>query len=47
MDFDEDFLVGEALDGAVGEGKLEITGDGFCQRAVGIAGDEFHGARSE
>ena len=46
MDLDEDFVVGEALDGAVGEGKLEVAGDGFGKRAVGVAGDQFHVRRS-
>ena len=42
MDLDEHFVVGEALDGAVGEGELEIVGDGLGQGAVGVAGDQFH-----
>ena len=42
---DEYFLVGEALDGAVGEGELKVVGDSQRQGPVRVAGDQFHGAR--
>ena len=47
LDLDEYLLVGEAPDGAFGEGDFEIGGDRLGKRPIGIPGDQLHGlARS-
>ena len=46
LDLDEDLLVGEAPDHALGERDLEIGGDRLGQGAVGVAGDQFHAVRA-
>src|SRR3546814_10420979 len=45
VDFDEDFLVGEAAHASVGQRQFEIVRDRTGQRQVAVAGDEFHGVR--
>ena len=42
LDFDEDLHVGEALHLPFGERSLDVSGDGFGEGAVGIAGHEPH-----
>ena len=43
MNFHENLFVGEAADAGVGQGNLDIVGDGGRERLVGIAGHELHG----
>ena len=42
VDFDEDFLVGEAADAGVRQLDLQIVRNGLGQRQVGVAGQQFH-----
>src|SRR3546814_3232269 len=43
VNFHENLFVGEAADARVGQGNLDIVGDGGRERLVGIAGHELHG----
>ena len=42
LDLDEDLHVGKAADNGLGERHVEIGGDGFAQRPVGVAGKKLH-----
>ena len=42
LDFDEDFHVRKAADDRFGKGQVQVGGDGFGKRPVGIARYEFH-----
>ena len=42
MDLDEDLLVGEAPDQALGERDFEIGGDRLGEGAVGVSGNQLH-----
>jgi hypothetical protein len=43
LNLDEDLHVGEAPDLSPGERDIEMIADGFGERAIGIAGDDFEG----
>jgi hypothetical protein len=42
LDLDEHFHVRKAPDLGLGQGKVEIGGDGFRQRTIGISRNELH-----
>ena len=42
LDFDEDFLIGEAPDTGLAQRDVEVAGDRFGQHPVGIAREELH-----
>ncbi|MCY1235873.1 hypothetical protein D9M72_485030 [compost metagenome] len=37
-----DFLVGEAFDRTVRQGKMQVVGDGFGKGTVGVTGHQLH-----
>ena len=42
LDFNEDFVIGEATDIGTADTNTEIFGDAFCQLAIGVARKQFH-----
>src|SRR5690606_10426108 len=42
-DFHKDFVVGKAPDIGLDQGQLHISGNGFGQGTVAVAGKNFHG----
>jgi hypothetical protein len=46
MDFDENLHIREAADGGAGERQVQRGGDSLGQRAVAVAGNNFHAALS-
>jgi hypothetical protein len=43
MDFDKDLHVGEPADRRGSNRDIEIIGDCFGERAIAVAGEDFHG----
>ena len=42
MNFDEHLHIRETADRGAGEWQIKTGGDSFCQRAIAVAGNNFH-----